>query len=81
MSSNLMWRPFKEASGSLPKELKRAISKRLWGSDGSCGIGDDRVDESDIPYLEGLMDAGVKGAAELITLIRKHGEIQLWHEH
>lgn len=81
MSSNLMWRPARPPkSGSLPKDLKFKISKRLWGTDGSCGDGEATVTESDIPYLEGLADAGISGAAELIELIRKHGEVVLWHQ-
>ena len=37
--------------------------------------------EGDIPYVQGLRDAGVKGAQELIDVLRKHGAIILWHEH
>lgn len=81
MSSTLMWQPIREPGGCLPDELKKVISRRLWGTDGSCGIGVAPVDRSDISYLEGLRDGGVKGADELIKLIRKHDKIQLWHDH
>ena len=81
MSSTLMWQQFRQADGHLPDELKRVISRKLWDTDGSCGIGKSTVDKSDIPYLEGLRDAGIKGADELIKLIYNHDEIQLWHEH
>jgi hypothetical protein len=81
MSSSLMWKPVKQASGSLPKDLKYPISRRLWGTDGSMGYGSAIVDSSFIGYLEGLQDAGVKGAEELIGLINEHGEVELWHEH
>ena len=81
MSSSLMWKPVTQASGSLDFELKKTISRKLWDTDGSCGGGVATVDSADIPYLEGLRDAGTKGASELIKLIHKHGEIELWHEH
>ena len=81
MSSTLMWKPVTQANGYLPDELKRTISRKLWDTDGSIGGGVEVVDGKDIPYLEGLRDAGVKGADELIDLIRVHGAIELWHEH
>jgi len=81
MSSSLMWKPVQEAKGSLPNELKWAISRRLWDTDGSCGHGVVIVDSSYIGYLKGLRDAGINGADELINLIKEHGEIELWHQH
>jgi len=32
----------------------------------------------DRPYLSGLRDGGVEGAAELIDAIEKYGKIDLW---
>jgi len=82
MSSTLLWRPAISQEGkSLPYELKRVISRRLWDTDGTIGDGTALVSNCDIPYLEGLRDSGIEGAAELIKLIAKHGEIVLWHEH
>ena len=78
MSSSLMWKP-RKAHGFLPKELKRVISRRLWDTDGSCGGHPAVVDSRDIGYLQGLRDAKIEGAEELIGLIEKHGEIELWH--
>lgn len=78
MSSTLMWEP---AEGkSLPNELKRVISKRLWGTDGSNGYGHVTMDRCDLEYLGGLRDVGVKGAEELIGYIEKHGSVKLWHQ-
>jgi hypothetical protein len=76
-----MWKPVTQASGSLDYALKRAISRKLWDTDGSIGIGVALVNCKDIPYLEGLRDAGVDGADELIELINEHGALELWHEH
>ena len=38
------------------------------------------VNHDFIPYLEGIRDAGVKGADKLIELIYEHGELELWHQ-
>jgi len=81
MSSNLYWRPVDVNAERLPKSLKFAISRRLWDTDGSCGSGEAVMSVNDIPYLEGLRDAGVDGAKELIGHIEKHGAVILWHEH
>lgn len=54
---------------SLPSALRVALQKR-WDYPRS-------VDNSDIPYLEGLADAQVEGAKELIALIEKHGRVEL----
>lgn len=81
MSSALMWRPEAPDGEPLPKELKFRLSRRLWDTDGSCGHGEARMNASDIPYLEGMRDAGVKGAQELIDAITTHGTVILWHEH
>ena len=82
MSSTLMWRPVVPVEGyRLPFELKKTLSRKLWDTDGSIGGGEAGMTEADIPYLEGLRDAGVKGADELIEILRKHGAIVLWHEH
>ena len=79
MSTNLMW-GIVATGDSLPKELKRIISRKLWDTDGSCGGGKVVVNCELIPYLEGLQHCGVEGAEELIDLINHHSEIELWHE-
>ena len=82
MSSTLYYLPDTPQGGiALPDELKYVISRRLWDTDGSTGHGEAGMCDSDIPYLEGLRDAGIKGAKELIKAIEKHGGIILWHEH
>lgn len=82
MSSSLMWRPVVPIEGySLPFELKKTLSRKLWDTDGSTGHGDATMTTADIPYLEGLMHAGVKGAKELIDILEKHTAVVLWHEH
>jgi len=80
MSSSLCWKPVvRNDEETLPDELKRVISKKLWGTDGSCG-GESVVVGSEIfGYLAGLMDSGIDGADELIELISTHGQVELWH--
>ena len=58
----------------LPPVLKATIAGRAFDS------GDDfaEVDETWIPYLEGVADAGVEGAHELIGAIRHHAVLTLW---
>lgn len=81
MTSTLMWRPVDIRGFDLPSELKRTVSRRLWDTDGSCGGGEASMSAADISYLEGLRDAGVKGADKLIAAIEKHGTVILWHAH
>lgn len=80
MSSTLCWKPVTTERNSLPDELKRTISRRLWDTDGSCG-GSAIIDCSIIPYLEGLRDAHTPGADELIKQIERYGEVEVWHEY
>lgn len=61
-------------NASFPDELKYALRKRY---------GDfvkTRLDTEAIPYLEGLRDAGVSGADDLIQLIAKNGRYEIWEE-
>ncbi len=81
MSSTLMWRIVAPQEGeSLPYQLKRIISRRLWDTDGTIGHGVAIAGPELLPYLEGLSDSGIDGANELIAIIKKHGEVELWHE-
>ena len=82
MSSSLKWRPAMSQSRTLPRPLKYPLSRRLWDTDGSTGHGDAVVTvEEHLPYLEGLRDAGVEGAQELIDILNKHVAVIVWHEH
>ena len=71
MSSNLQWQPLKQNWKDLSSDLKFAMRKRY----------PDPIDivllRGDIPYLEGLWDAGLMDAKSLIDAISKYGEIQV----
>ena len=81
MSSTLMWKPNEREGSALSYDLKIILSRKVWGTDGSTG-GDYVVIGSEyIGYLDGLDDAGVKGASELLKAIKEHGEVVIWHRH
>lgn len=73
MSMGLYWKPEKNNDKRLPDDLKRALQKRY-----DTPLLDHCLDDSDLSYLEGLRDAGVKGAQELINAIEKHGRIEIY---
>ena len=77
MSTSLYWRPSPPPTdrSELPFQLKKAISQRYWGHDGSLWGDEQEIGKDDLPYLEGLADGMVDGAEELIEAIRKHGSV------
>lgn len=81
MSTSLYWRPAPKdvpPADTLPSELKKALARRYWDHDGSMWADEREFDSADVPYLEGLRDAGLDGAAELIAAIKKHGRVEVW---
>ena len=75
MSSYLNWEPVDRPKGTLPDELKFALRKRFREPV------DTTMHNSSVPYLEGLRDAGVKGAQALLDAIEKHGEVTVKEEY
>lgn len=69
MSSNLVWEPVNRETGDLEDGVKFAMRKKYGDPV------DTQLDTSDIPYFEGLRDAGVKGAEAVIEAIQKHYDI------
>lgn len=69
MSSTLYWRPV-GGGKSLPDAIKRALKKRF-------DLKNTTLQTHDLDYLNGLRDAGVEGAEELIAAIEKHEAITL----
>lgn len=83
MSTDLHWMPAPKDQPPpeiLGSALKRCLARRLWGHDGSLRGETVEVHESLLPYLEGLVDGKVDGAAELVAAIREHGAVLLWIE-
>ena len=81
MSSSPYWRPVPESplGNPLPNQIKYVLAPKYQNHDGSLS-GETLLDRSDLPYLEGLRDAGsgeiAKAAEELIEAIEKHEEIE-----
>ena len=71
MSSTLVWEPTHRKKHDLSDELKLTLRKRY---DETIAT---NMDEHDIPYLEGLRDAGVEDADKLIEAIKKYGSIMV----
>lgn len=76
MSYSLYWRPISTKKNNAGKDqaLKWAMQKKF-GSPINRTIG-----ESNIEYLQGLKDAGVDGASDLIDAVEKCGSIELFEE-
>lgn len=71
MTTSLYWRPVNTDVNFLSDELKFALMNRY-------GLHIDHVfKDADIQYLNGLSDAGIKCADELIDAIKQHGEIRI----
>lgn len=69
MSQNLYY-SLPSTAKPLPDALKYALRKRR---NSPC-----TMYISDIPYLQGLADAGVDGAQQLIELIERHEEVEVF---
>jgi hypothetical protein len=75
MSANLMWEPAKRPAESLPDALKFVLRDR-YGLEHRQTFGRNQV-----PYLQGLADANIEGALELLEAIEKHESVELWLEY
>lgn len=71
MSSNLVWEPVDKDYNHLDSDIKYALRHR-YGNPVSAVL-----DSNDIPYLEGLIDAGNTKLKEVVKLIESHGEIKI----
>lgn len=75
MGSTLTWEPADRSKAALPTELKLILQKRFGST-----IRVVRLDVSNISYLQGLADAEVPGALDLIAAIEMHGVVVLNEE-
>lgn len=76
MSSNLYWEPAerKKYNAGTDQALKWVLQKR-YGYPVHI-----TMTTNDIPYLQGLADAKINGAQELIEAIEKYSDIELFEE-
>ena len=72
MSETLCWRPMRSDRNTLPSHVARVLKNKYEGLDNVI------IQYGEIPYLEGLRDAGLDGAQELIDAVNDHGPIQLF---
>jgi hypothetical protein len=84
VSFGLYYRPVPKeipSATDLPVALKYPLARRWFGHDGTVR-GQMTVTVSDVPYLDGLADAGApeiaEGARELIAAVKEHGAVELW---
>jgi hypothetical protein len=75
MSSTLKIEPANRKKQSLSYELKSCLQKKYGGL-----ITDQIMNISDLPYLKGLLDAGVEDAKIVLDMIEKYDEVILDEE-
>jgi hypothetical protein len=75
MSANLCWAPARRLPNYLPYELK-VILQAKHGLDGRSIYTHEQT-----YYLQGLADAGIDGAQELIHAIDQYGQVEVWLEY
>lgn len=78
MGVNLYWRPVIkriDKHRSLPDALKRILARRYFDQDGTLST--DWLETQDMDYLQGVADAGVEGAEELLKAIEKYGSVEI----
>jgi hypothetical protein len=82
MSATMHWKPIPQPQEDnyIAQEVSWKLRKRLWEENGTAFSQELTVGTGLIPYLTGLMDACIEGAAELIAQIKEHGEIILYFE-
>ena len=79
MNFNLHWyKPPTErkALGSASLPLKGILAQAYGMYDGSCKE-EFTLDESDVPYLRGLADAGIEDAARLLADLIKYKSLEV----
>lgn len=82
MSTSLYWRPVPKDPPpyDVPDDVEGALRRRYWEEDGVPRNHPAELDSRDVLWLEGLRDAGLKGASKLITAIRENDTIRLTWE-
>ena len=80
MSTNLFWKKSEPLKWALSKELKSAISRYIFSSDGSIATDWVVVGFELVPFLYGVAYTNqplYSEAIRVIDLIKKYGEIEL----
>ena len=81
MSTNLYWKPVFKNQACIGKQIKYHLAPKLWEHDGTLCSEWTLVGSELLPFLEGLASAGNKEvsgeAKKLMSLIKKHGDIEI----
>ncbi len=81
MSTSAYFRLVRPREGeSLGTEIKIILARRYLDHDGSLS-GDFILDVSDLGYLSGLLDGGIKDAKKLIDAINNSEEVEVYLEN
>ena len=75
MSTTLWWRPCQTLHTALDDDLKHVLGKQ--GKLNACRY---VADNTQRLYFEGLRDAGVTGARDILDALERHQTIELWVE-
>lgn len=78
MSRTLYWQPVLYDKRPLPDALRLLLAERWPNLNEPMNLSGS--EETAICYLEGLRDANVVGAQELLAAVREHGEVTIWLE-
>lgn len=78
MSTNLYYEPHSPKAQVLGTRLKYIIAQKYFNHDGSISSEHIYLSEGEIPYFEGLGDAGVEDADKLVEVIKKHKGAWVW---
>lgn len=73
MSKDLYWIPITEERNRLPRDLRDIVNRRF-------SLPTKFVKAHHWGYFEGLVDAGVGGAQDVLDAFVKHEQIQLYAE-
>jgi hypothetical protein len=78
MSRIMYWRvPVPQTYDCLSFELKKAVARRYWDHEGLLSGNWIILQDDEIPYLQGIADAGIPDVEKLIELIRKHKIVEI----
>jgi len=74
MRASLSYRPVVPHAGKTLGDALKSVLREKYELDSVSHL----LRESDIPYLEGLRDAGIKDAKELIDCIEQHKKVEIF---
>lgn len=75
---SILWRPDRPTNHSIKaKQLSEILEKKYFGAEGAENMLEVRVFDTDLGYFEGLADAGMAEAREIIEALSAHSCVVL----